>query len=349
MRSWTEAADDFTPNAVEHEPTSGLTGEKSMKHKHDEIVGRPWEASSRTVNKVEAASSDTPLLPPSLLAQLQRLELVSRKLFRGRMKGEKRSPRKGQSVEFADFRSYVPGDDLRFVDWNLYARLDKLFLKLYLEEEDLHFHGLIDSSASMTFGEPSKFRFAKQLAGALGFIGLCRADRVRLEPLGQASASPTPTLRGRRSLWRMVDYLEEMEPAEPISLAKALRHFCARNQGKGIVVLISDLLDKEGFEEGLRYLVAQQMDVYVIHVLAPEELHPEIRGDFKMVDCEDGDEAEVSISQPLLERYQRTLAAFTNRARTFCGQRGITYIRTSSGVPVAGLVTGYLQQRGLVK
>ena len=123
------------------------------------------------------------LLSPELLARLERLELVSRKIFRGRLKGERRSRRKGQSVEFADFRNYVPGDDLRFMDWNLYARLDKLFLKLFLEEEDLHFFALIDASTSMDFGDPTKLHYAKHLAAALGFVGLVRADRVKIEAL----------------------------------------------------------------------------------------------------------------------------------------------------------------------
>ena len=296
-----------------------------------------------------APSTEEALLPPSLLAQLQRMELISRKVFRGRMKGEKRSKRKGQSVEFADFRNYVAGDDLRFVDWNLYARLDKLFLKLFLEEEDLHFYGLIDTSASMMFGQPSKFHFAKQLAGALGFIGLCRADRVRLETLSTGNDRPGPILRGRRSVWRIIEYLEQLETQESTSLADGVRNFCVRNSGQGIVVLISDLFDKDGFEEGLRYLVAQRMDVFVIHVLSPEEINPEYRGDLKLVDCEDGDEAEISVSKPLLDRYQQTLAAFTQRARTFCGQRGMTYMMTSTGVPVAELITKYLRRRGLVR
>src|ERR1041384_2542584 len=124
------------------------------------------------------------ILSPQLLAQREGLELVSRKIFRGRMKGERRSKRKGQSVEFADFRNYVPGDDVRFIDWNLYARLDRLFLKLFLEEEDLHFYALIDASFSMVFGEPPKLQFAKQLAASVVFIGLCRADRVKIEVLG---------------------------------------------------------------------------------------------------------------------------------------------------------------------
>jgi hypothetical protein len=139
----------------------------------------------------------SPLLSPQLLAQLERLELVSRKVFRGRMKGERKSKRKGQSVEFADFRQYVPGDDLRFIDWNLFARLERLYLKLFLEEEDLHFYALIDASQSMSFGTPTKLHYAKQLAAALGFIGLVRADRVRIETLSQSVHQPAPIFRGR--------------------------------------------------------------------------------------------------------------------------------------------------------
>src|SRR6476619_2250781 len=158
------------------------------------------------------------LLSPQLLTQLERLELVSRKVFRGRMKGERKSKRKGQSVEFADFRQYVPGDDLRFIDWNLFARLERLYLKLFLEEEDLHFYALIDTSSSMEFGEPTKLQYAKQLAAALGFIGLCRADRVKIESLGTSRKQPGPALRGRSSLWRMLEYLNGIQPGDNVPL-----------------------------------------------------------------------------------------------------------------------------------
>ena len=214
--------------------------------------------------------AESNLLPPDLMAQLERLELVTRKVFRGRMKGERRSKRKGQSVEFADFRSYVPGDDLRSLDWNLYARLDKLIVKLFLEEEDLHFFTLIDDSLSMDFGSPTKLEYAKQLAAALGFIGLIRSDRVRIETLGQAAGARGPVLRGRRGVWRMIDYLNSIEPGETTSLADGVKNFCLRNAGKGIVVLISDLMDKNGYESALRYLESQRVDVYVIHVLSQE-------------------------------------------------------------------------------
>ena len=294
-------------------------------------------------------TSPTALLPPQLLAQLERLELVSRKIFRGRMKGERRSKRKGQSVEFADFRNYVPGDDLRFIDWNLFARLDRLFLKLFLEEEDLHFYALIDASRSMSFGEPTKLQFAKQLAASLGFIGLCRADRVKIEALGTSRSNPGPALRGRSSLWRMIEYLDKVEPDQNVPLSQSLKDFALCNSGKGIVVLITDLMDKNGYESALRFLLARQMDIYVIHVLAPEELEPEVQGDLKLVDAEDGDIAEITVSRPLLDRYKRTLAAFIEGAREFCGRRGISYLMASTAVPVDQVVAGYLRRKGLVR
>ena len=289
------------------------------------------------------------LLPPELLAKLERLELVTRKIFRGRMKGERRSKRKGQSVEFADFRNYVPGDDLRQLDWNLYARLEKLIIKLFMEEEDLHFYTLIDASMSMDFGTPTKLEYAKQLAAALGFIGLVRGDRVRIETIGQPASYRGPVLRGRSNVWRMIKQLDEMAPGENTSLAAGVKNFCIRNPGKGIVLLISDLMDKEGYETALRYFVSNEMDCYVIHLLSQEELQPDVKGDLKLVDCEDADEAEVTISAPLLARYQQTLAAFTRGAQDFCTRRGIHYMLANNQLPVADLVGQHLRRRGLVR
>jgi len=289
------------------------------------------------------------LLPPELLARLERLELVSRKIFRGRMKGERRSRRKGQSVEFADFRNYVQGDDLRFIDWNLYARLDKLFLKLFLEEEDLHFYTLIDASASMDFGDPNKLFYARQLAAALGFVGLCRADRVKIETLGTTHRRPGPILRGRHSVWRMIEYLNTVRAGENVSLAEGVKNFCVRNTGKGILVLVTDLMDKSGYETAFRFLVAQEMDVYVVHLLSQEEMDPDVKGDLRLIDCEDADVAEITVSRPLLDRYRRTLAAFINGAREFCTRRGMTYIPANNQIPIERLVTNYLRQRGLVR
>jgi uncharacterized protein (DUF58 family) len=294
-------------------------------------------------------TAPTDILPPDLLAKLERLELVTRKIFRGRMKGERRSKRKGQSVEFADYRNYVAGDDLRQLDWNLYARLEKLIIKLFLEEEDLHFYCLIDASQSMDFGTPTKLAYAKQLAASLAFIGLVRGDRVRIETIGQKPGQRSPTLRGRGSVHRMLAQLDAIEPGEPGRLAQGVKNFCLRNTGKGIVLLISDLMDKEGYEQALRYFVSNEMDAYVIQVLSQEELEPDVVGDLKLVDCEDADIAEITVSAPLLARYQQTLAAFTRGAQEFCTRRGMHYLLANNKVPVADIVGHHLRRRGLVR
>lgn len=295
------------------------------------------------------SAPNSELLTPELLAQLERLELVTRKIFRGRMKGERRSKRKGQSVEFADFRNYVPGDDLRLLDWNLYARLDKLIVKLFLEEEDLHFYTLIDASMSMDFGDPTKLQFAKQLAAALGFIGLVRSDRVCIETVGQRPGERSPVLRGRQNAWRMLEHIAGIKAGETATLTEGVKNFCLRNHGKGIVLLMSDLMDKTGYEPALRYFVAQQMDCYVVHILSQEELEPDVKGDLKLVDCEDADEAEVTVSAPLLARYEKTLRAFTFGAQEFCSRRGIHYLLANNQMPVADLVASHLRRRGLVR
>ena len=290
-----------------------------------------------------------PLLDSKFLVKLEQLELVSRKIFLGVMKGERRSKRKGQSVEFADYRNYVKGDDLRFLDWNLYARLDRLFLRLFMEEEDLHFTVLIDNSLSMDFGTPSKLHYARQVAAALSFIGLVNMDRVVIEAFNDHITQSLPAVRGRRSLWRVLDFLQKLESAGPSNLKEALRTFSIKSSGKGIVVLLTDLMDKTGYEDALRYLVARQFDIYVIQILSQEEIEPEIVGDLKLVDVEDDDEAEITVSSALLKRYKQNLATYQAGIQDYCNRRGITYLFTSNQVPFDRLVLTYLRQRGLVR
>jgi uncharacterized protein (DUF58 family) len=290
-----------------------------------------------------------PLLDPEFLARLEQLELVSRKIFMGRMKGERRSKRKGQSVEFADYRNYVVGDDLRFLDWNLYARLDRLFIRLFLEEEDLHFYLLIDNSLSMDFGTPTKLHYARQVAAALAFVGLVNMDRVVIEAFNDRLTQSMPAARGRRSLWRVMDFLGKIEAAGPSDLQRALHTFSLKCSGKGIVVLLSDMMDKGGYQEALRYLVARQLDIYVIQILSQEEIEPELAGDLKLVDIEDDDVAEITVSGPLLRRYKENLAAYRAALHQFCTRRGITCLFTSNQVPFERLVLSYLRHHGLVK
>jgi uncharacterized protein (DUF58 family) len=294
-------------------------------------------------------TADKPLLDPQFLARLEQLELVSRKIFLGRMKGERRSKKKGQSVEFADYRNYVIGDDLRFLDWNLFARLEKLFIRLFMEEEDLHFYVLLDNSLSMDFGNPTKLQYAKQLAAALAFIGLVNMDRVVIEAFNNRLTQSLPAVRGKRSLWRLLDFLQKLAPAGPSNMKEALRAFSIKSSGKGIVVVLSDFMDKGGYEDALRYLVARQMDVYAIQILSQEEIEPEIVGDLKLVDIEDEDVAEITVNAPLLKRYKQNLAAYRAAMHEWCTRRGVMYLFTSNQVPFDKLVLSYLRQRGLVR
>ena len=303
---------------------------------------------------------ETPLLSPEFLRRLEQLELVSRKILLGRTKGDRLSRRKGRGSEFSDFRPYSVGDDLRFLDWNLYGRVEKLFLRLYREEEDLHVYLLVDTSKSMDYGSPTKLRYAKQVAAALGFIGLTNLDRVVIEPVGAAVTRESPQFRGRPNLWRMLRHLDTLSAGPGIDAVEAgaaagptfnegLKKFSQRAKGQGVAIVLSDFMDKDGYEDGLRYLAARNLDVYAIQVLSAEEIDPAVTGDLRLTDLEDGDQAEVTVSAPLLARYQQTLNAFRGGLSTFCSKRGLNYLFTSNQVPFEKLVLGYLRGRGLVR
>jgi uncharacterized protein (DUF58 family) len=296
-----------------------------------------------------SATTTTPLLEPEFLHKLEQLELVSKKIFVGRMKGERKSKRRGSSVEFADHRNYSVGDDLRHIDWNVYGRLDKLFLKLFLEEEDLHVYTLLDTSLSMDFGDPTKLHYGKQVAAALAFIGLVNHDRVILDSFSTQLTAGIPSVRGRSQMWRVVQHLERLEATGSSNLTVAAKAFAIKHTGKGVVVVISDFLDKHGYEDALRYLLARNMDIYVIHVLSREEVEPEIVGDLRLVDAEDEDVAEISVSAPLLKRYKENLNAFVGGLKEWCTRRGITYIFTTNQNPFDKLILNYLRERGLVR
>jgi uncharacterized protein (DUF58 family) len=312
-------------------------------------LGKVDEEKAVSVQVVEAGVVKQPLLDGPFLARLEQLEIVSKKMLQGRSKGERLSKRKGQSVEFADFRNYTSGDDLRFLDWNLFARLDRLFLRIFLEEEDLRFHVMVDCSASMDFGSPTKLRYARQVAAALGYIALCNNDCVRVHAFAEKLQQDSGNLRGKRSLPRLLQYLEGIEEAGGAgSLADACKSFSLQNPTKGVVILISDFLDKSGYEQALRFLLARQYDIFVIQVLAAEEVDPPMTGDLKLTDIEDADTAEVTMGSAVVERYKSTLNAFRGQLAEFCVRRGIHYLYTTNQTPFESMVLGYLRRQGLV-
>jgi uncharacterized protein (DUF58 family) len=279
---------------------------------------------------------------------------VFRKAAAGRLRGERPSRKRGQGTDFADYRDYVHGDDPRFIDWNVYGRLDRLFLKLFVEEEDLHLHILLDTSASMAFGEPSPFDAARRLAAALAYVALVGQNRVAIVPVGEGAASPFGPVRGRNSAFRAFAYLQDLAPAGKTALAASARAWGLAAARKGIAVLLSDLLDpgdgtKTGFEEAVPYLAGRALDAHVIHLLSPGEIEPPLRGDLRLLDAETEEFAEVSIGEPILRKYRANLRGFLDRARTFCLKRGIAYAFAPSDTPFEKVVLEALRRGGLLR
>jgi uncharacterized protein (DUF58 family) len=288
------------------------------------------------------------LLDPSFMARLDQLDLVSRKILAGKMKGERRSKRRGQSVEFADYRNYVIGDDLRFIDWNVYARLDRLFLKLFLEEEDLALYVLIDMSKSVDYGTPNKSNYIKQVAAALGYIGLVNYNRVVIAAMAEGITAETGALRGRRRVAQMIDFISDLKPSGPSHFANACKRFALSHRQKGVCVVLSDFFDKGGYENGLRYVAGGKYDLFCVQTLSPQEIDPDLQGDLKLRDMEDDDTAEVSITQPLIRQYKSNLNAYCLSLKDYITRRGGTYLFTSTAVPFDTLVLNYMRERGLL-
>jgi len=286
------------------------------------------------------------LFTPEFLAQLERLSLASRRTFRGRVKGERRSPRKGQSVEFSDYRAYGHGDDLRYVDWNIYGRTDRLHVKLFVDEEDLCLHLLVDASSSMDFGRPSKLSYAVRLAAALGFVGLVNLERVGVGVLREQVAEGWPPARGRNQFMGLVDFLANVQPGGRTSLNAGLANYAMRARDAGLVVVMSDLLDPDGYEAGLRALLERRFDIHVVHLLAPDEMNPEFAGDLRLVDSETSEIRELSVDGEALRAYRRRLHEFLERLETFCRTKEIGYHRVITDTPVEGFVLSQL--KGLV-
>jgi uncharacterized protein (DUF58 family) len=295
-----------------------------------------------------AADNKTQLLSSEFMARLDQLDLVSRKLLAGKLKGERRSKRRGQSVEFADYRNYVIGDDLRFIDWNIYGRLDRLFLKLFLEEEDLSLYILLDVSKSCDFGTPNKAAYLKQVAAALGYVGLVNYNRVAIAAMADGIVAETGAMRGRRRVPQMIDFISKLQPTGASHFADACRKFALAHRQKGVCVVLSDFFVKEGFEAGLRYVAGGKYDLFCVQVLSPQEIDPDISGDLKLKDVEDSDMAEVSVTQPLIKKYKANLNAYCLSLKEYLTRRGATYLFSSTTVPFDTLVLNYLRQRGLL-
>jgi len=288
---------------------------------------------------------DPTVFDEGFLRQLERLLLIMKRPVRGGLKGGRRSVKRGQSVEFADFRDYSLGDDLRQLDWNVLARLEKLFIKLYVEEEDVTIHFLLDASASMTAGNPGKLLFAKRAAAALGYIGLASEDRVAITALVARSGRRQVALRGSGRVFRLLSALSAIAAADgPTDLVAAARHAGAQLRGRGVIVLLSDLLDPAA-DKVIRELAATGSELIILHILSPEELDPSLEGDVRLVDMETGDGLDVTIDLATLDDYRARLATWQQGFADLAARRGATYVPVSTDLPLADLVFAELRRR----
>ncbi|HOD81992.1 MAG: hypothetical protein BWX88_04394 [Planctomycetes bacterium ADurb.Bin126] len=289
------------------------------------------------------------LLSQDFLTRLDALDVMSRRILQGKLQGERRSKQRGRSVEFADHRPYAVGDDLRLIDWNTFARLDQLFLKLFLEEQDLTVHILLDCSLSLSSGQGGKDAFARKLAAALGYVALVNNNRLTLSAFADGLAAQAENLRGRPSTRRLAEFLFSLPQGQASDFDKACRQFQAARSGSGVVIVISDFLFKNGYEDALTRLLSPAYDLYAIQVLSPQEIQPELTGDLRLVDVEDGEIAEITVTAPLMTHYRRMLAAYCDQLDRFCARRGAAYVRASSADSVETLVLTTLRKRGLLK
>ena len=299
------------------------------------------------------------LLDGALARRLERLTLVTRRRLVGQGQGDRRSLRRGSSLEFADYRHYVAGDDPSRVDWNIYARSDNLFVRVYEEEEVLNVHLVVDTSRSMDWGEPNKLVYARRLAAALGYVALNASNRLHVWPLAATAASFGPAW-GRGRAAPLLTYLDGVRPAQtqtppvvpfnppaPPDLDLAMgKGFVTR--AAGLTVLISDLLSPS-WEQALAHVAARPGDAVVLHVLAPEELRPGLGGDVRLIDRETGAVVAVTLNNDALRLYGERLAEWRRTVESFCTRHGMTYVPGDTGVPVETFVFDTLRRRGVVR
>jgi uncharacterized protein (DUF58 family) len=300
------------------------------------------------------------LLTPELLRRLEQFQLLAARRAKSSAKGERRSRARGQSVEFADYRNYVHGDDFRYLDWNLYGRLERLFLKLYEEERELPVRIFLDASESMTFGEPRKFDFARQVAAAIGYVALSGFDRVSVIPfpdhandantdpgarIGELAArGALRSVRGKRSAIQFFQNLSTLTAGGAANLNEALRRGALEARQAGVGVVLSDFLDPAGYESGLNALVGRGFQVDLVQILAPDELSPATYGDLRLVDSESGATQEVTFGRFRLKAYRQTVQKFMQRLREFCQARGINFFTASSNTDLQELLLKQLRK-----
>src|SRR3954451_8187758 len=289
-----------------------------------------------------------PLFDSDFLKKLEYLSLVSRRVFRGTLMAQRRTMQLGGGIEFADHREYTPGDDFRYLDWNLYARLDELLLKRFQEEEDLHVYLLLDCSRSMGFGTPPKFDFARQVTAALAYIALADLDRISVTAFAADIVADFPLTRGKGRILSLLKFLENVSAqGEDTDLERVAAGFVHRDQRRGLVVVVSDLYDPKGFERGLDLLRHRKYEPHVVQVYDPYEKDPpDLLGDVEMWDVESGAARKVTVTEKNLRQYRRLFDEFQGKVQGYCNRHSLGCTRTATDIPFDELILRMMRQAG---
>jgi uncharacterized protein (DUF58 family) len=296
-----------------------------------------------------ASKREHQLFDDEFQRKLEMLALVSRRVFAGRLRAERRSKKKGSGLEFADHRDYVPGDDFRSVDWNVYQRFGKLLVRLYEEEEDLSIYLIVDCSTSMGFGGKKKFDQARRLCAALAYVGLANLDRVTIVGVNDGLVSRMPTTRGKGRIFKVFEFLSQLEPRGVTDLGTALKTFVAQHKRRGLAVLFSDLYDPAGFEAGINMLRFNKFEPYVVELVDPAEVRPALKGDVRIYDCETGEERELTVTDSMLDKMQRAALDYRASIERFCAQKQVPYFPADVNTPFDELVLRVFRRGGFLR
>ncbi|MFC7443221.1 DUF58 domain-containing protein [Laceyella putida] len=289
------------------------------------------------------------LLDAAFLMRLERLQLISRRFVRGVRTGKRRSEMAGSSLEFADYRAYCPGDDIRQIDWPAYARLGKWFLKTYLDEREMDVHFFLDCSLSMTWQNEAKGRLARQLVAALAYMALHHGDRVSLTAFRKSVFSTLRNQQGRSGVLRMFAALESLDYAGTGDINEALTEPQALPGRAGLSIVVTDGFSPSGYQEGLRRLQGAGQQVVLLHLTSAEEREPRYQGDLRLVDCETGQAKEVALSPAVLSMYRRMMKAYAEEMATWCFRRGILYAPIHAEETLETTLFTILRQTGLIR
>ncbi|MFU8805718.1 MAG: DUF58 domain-containing protein [Bradymonadaceae bacterium] len=285
----------------------------------------------------------------TFLKKLEYLYIMSKKIAAGANRADRRTRLVGSGIEFADHRNYAPGDDVRNMDWRIYGRTDKLFLRLFEEEEDLYIYFLIDGSRSMHLGKPDKWSYAQKICAALGYIGLSNFDRVSVVPFSSKLEGRLPPSRGRAQIFKIFEFLRNVEAGPHTRLKDAFKTFVSQNKRPGIAVVISDFYDAEGFEEGLNLLRYHRFEPIVVQLFDQRELDVNFHGEIQLVDCETQEARDVTVTPALLRQYVQVFETFCSELEDYSKKRQILYFRSSIQTPFDDLILRIFRAGGFLK